>query len=102
MSFHTVPLVIIIPAGRLAAANAYMKRHGYGADNFRRAIIRATDPDSQAARGYVATFQADAGLLAAVRIVRNLDQTNIIIIAGRGARKRARQLLTARGYRLKP
>lgn len=102
MSFNNTSIIIIIPASKLNAANDYFEKNGYGPLNFQIGIIRKTDPDSQAARGYVAGFQADSGLLALAEKIKDMDLSNVKVIIGNNARKRAKIILDDNGFRLKP
>jgi len=102
MSYNIFPAVVMIPANKLTAANNFFEKHGYGPDNFQKAIIKKTDPDDQAARGYIAAFQADMGLLALLDKIKEMDITNVKIIIGNNARKRVKIILDENDFRLKP
>lgn len=102
MSYNTISVVIIIPASKQTAANNYFQKHGYGPNNFQKEIIGISDPDNQPARGYIAAFQADTGLLALLEKIREMDISNVKIIIGINARKRAKVILTENDFRLKP
>jgi chitinase len=74
MGYHTNKLVIVVPAAKLAAFNDAMARHGYGgnmlvARDDNACVGAADDAKAKAATHYFLATIADAGLVAAAKMV---------------------------------
>jgi hypothetical protein len=103
MSFHTSEVIILIPHARLAQANTYLERNGYGPDNFKIPLILKSDADNRdPPRGWGLMLSADMGLIALAKKVLAMDVTNVKILFGPKARRRAKQFLDENNLRIRP
>ena len=69
MTHYKKYVVAIIPANRLAEANALLKKHGYGDLFFREACVRKNDQTTAAPTHYVVEVAADPGMAAVMQLV---------------------------------
>lgn len=104
MGYYRIYAVILIPADRLAAANAYLDRQGMGGDVFKKALIRIADPDEHEARGYAGLVRVDvAGWATLQRVIEG--QANCYLFGGFNKQSAAADALVfidSKGFRVKP
>lgn len=104
MGYHKIHAVLIIPATLLTQATNFLRKHGLGTGHLHRALIRKTDPDNQAPRGYAAIMRLDEGGWAVIKKAVE-GRANCYVFADMRKRQAAASALNfidSKGFRIKP
>ena len=104
MGYYRIFAVILIPADKVEQARAFLLKHGIGTGILTKAIIRITDPDDQAPRGYAGMVRVDNGGWAAIKKAV-AGQANCYVFGDMRKKQAASSALAfikAKGFRLKP
>lgn len=105
MSRNPFFVIAIVRAAIVDAANNWMKKQGYGPNNFSIPLIQQVDPDTQAARAWAAEFQADPALRTIIHKKVDSLAPNAFVFWSKDrktARQKALAFVHAKGYRIKP